>query len=493
MSYLKRRFDVQMLRYIVEHGELLRLASSDYETISKELQTLEFVKEYPELQSHLLHDEIQRIFATYLLPEIDKIWNICAPLYKLIVEQYYEKQITEAQAAGNREYERELRAEQLGYVLDRETRTGVERYKEYRLEIEGTRDYDLEELLWGEVQDHLARLEDRGYALSLERAQWLWRQSRFDRAESQYLHIFSLFDDQRKAPLEISLGLGHVLLRQGKIQDAVSIFEQSRELVESGDSRTFAFIHNNLGQAHRAAGRWDEALQHYGQALATFAFINDRLWMAGVYSNRGYIHALKGDYNRAKQQCQKALELLGGFPPRDPEAIRFRTYALLNMGTACRHSGDYESAAYYYKESLKLAEPGRDLEAVCHCQQNLGINACLAGRRKRWEHRSITDACKDQNDALDYISRALLVARPARWRWALGDGLSRLARVFEEIARLSVLSEASGSESLTQLVLSANTIEVPEELEFEYQLVSPGSFGEVEWLGKATSTLSSMI
>lgn len=488
MAYLKRRFDMPMFQYIVAHRELLPsdLEPSDYETIFNQLGNLEFIKEYQKLRSHLLHDEVQRIFAAYLLPEVDERWNIIDPLYKRIVTQYYKEQIDKAQSSGKRELERELRAEQLGYMLDRDAPKGIERYQSYRQEIEKTRDYDLEELLWGEVYDCL-KDKDKGrcYLLSLERARWLMRQSRFDRAESQYLQMLSAFRDRPDARLETTLGLGFVLLRQGEIQKAIDYFEQSRGLVEPSDSRAVAFIENNLGQAKRVAGRWDEALQHYRRALTAFASINEKLQMAWSYGNRGYIYAQKGDYDRAKQQCQQALRLLEGLPRGDVEVIRRRAYALLNMGIAYRHSQDYESAAHYFQESLRQGDLLHDLEITCHCFQNLGINACSRGRRKRWEHRSIADACTDQIEALDYITKALTIARPARWRWALGDGLSRLARVFEEIARLSRLPEARDSEDYHPLITSANAIQVPEESEFEHRMVSPDSFSEADWLGKA--------
>jgi hypothetical protein len=93
MAYLRRRFDVPILRYIVENLDKW-FRPADYDAIFEELVHLIYVKKYPHQQSHLLHDKIQQMVTEYALPEVG-IWEeFRADLYNLVVRRYYSETIT---------------------------------------------------------------------------------------------------------------------------------------------------------------------------------------------------------------------------------------------------------------------------------------------------------------------------------------------------------------------------------------------------------------
>ncbi|MCL4301557.1 MAG: tetratricopeptide repeat protein [Anaerolineae bacterium] len=492
MAFLRRRFDIPMLKHIVESGELLDLDPSGYQRIITELRKFKFVKEYPELESHLLHDEMQRMVAKYLLEEVDPRHEIRDVLYNLIVLQYYPKVIAETKET-NHTLARQLQVEQLGYILDKDLQKknlkgGLAQYLAYRDEIDQTHEYDFEELLWGEVRDHLEGLEDNGYEESYQRGQWLRRHNLFAKAENHYREMSRRFKGK---VVEINKSLGFSLLRQGKIQETIEILEQGQALVTDDDFDDIADFNNLLGQAHFAAGHWDKALQHYTLGARAYTLAKNVAGIARIYVNRGYLYSLQGLYSHAIGECKRALELLGSLPKHDLQTQRTRMYAQMNLGTAYRHAGNYEMASTHYQTSLELAQEGKDQEVLCYALEQLGINACLRGRKLRRESNDLTQAVQLQLQAWQYLTQPLEMAQEADWRVALADGLSRMARVYEEIFRLVHLRHTLDQKMpefnnpLTKLQAEASKFQPPIEVEYEYDLLISKPFSKLDWLEKA--------
>ena len=200
MVYLKRRFDATMLKYIVENlPEYLR--PGDYDEILEELKHSIYVKEHPSQQSHLLHDEVQRMVAKYLLGDaVDPSKELKNLLYGLIIDRYYPQAI----ATSDADLACQLQSERLGYILDKNPDAGLQEYETYRREIENTYDYDFEELLWGEVREHLDLFEERQrrYRICADRGQWLRRHSLFQKAEEHYRQMIGQLDER---PVETRL------------------------------------------------------------------------------------------------------------------------------------------------------------------------------------------------------------------------------------------------------------------------------------------------
>ncbi|MBC8275818.1 MAG: tetratricopeptide repeat protein [Chloroflexi bacterium] len=502
MAYFRRRFDVQMLEYITKEGASIIPLPLDYNQILEQFKrpTLSrYIKEYPEQQSHLLHDEVQRVVEKYVLPEVAQWEEIKAPLHDLIVHQYYPKAVTKAGS----DLARQLKAEQLGYILDDDPDAGLEQYEVYRREIENTHDYDFEELLWGEMRDHMDSFED-SYQVCHSRGQWLRRHSLFQKAEQHYRQMATRFKEQ---PIATRQSLGFMLLRQGRFLEAERVFRESRSLVNSDDFKNIAMVENTLGQVARRAGKWDQALKHYNQSFRAAARVRDKPHMASVYINRGYLYALQGAYEYAKKQCEKAIELLSSLPESPSNAQR-NIHAYMNLGSAYRYSGDYAQAAKQYKTSLKLARESNDLEAVCNVLQHIGINEHLWGRTFRRDllsqtlhlglssltlsptQEALNNACEYQLQAWQDLTDSLEMALEANWRDKIDDGLHRLAKVYREVYRIQYLLPRLGEDidvpvALEELQSKSRAHPIPFEHEYEHELLTSGRFEQLDWLEKA--------
>lgn len=491
MAYLKRRFDMPTLKFIVDSGELLELVSGGFDEIITRLRSFKFVKEYPEQENHLLHDEMQVIITEYLLEQVDSRWNTRGKLFELVVMNYYSQQIANAEDKGDDTLAKQLKAEQFGYMLERSLRgknldEGLRPYRTYRDQVEGSHDYDFEELLWGEVRDQLPL--ETGYDIFYERGQWLSKHSLFSKAEEHFSQMLTRYPERE---VDILKSLGFSQHRQGNIENAINTFSSGIEKVAKDDFEELADFENLLGQAKRFYGRWDEALDHYTRSLSAYQRITDRSGMGRVYSNRSHIYALQGSYVDAKQEAQRAINLLSALEPKSNDIEQRHMFALLNLGTAYRHAGEYDEAEKWYLSCLEKSKQINHLQGRCQALENLGINAYLLGRKAQREKKDFLRDAQLQLQALHYLMDALSIAGGVEWQSALADGLSRLARVYEELHRLVSLTRDMKKTPLElqiaiqDLENNGRVYQPATEIEYEHDLLMRGDFSQLNWLEKS--------
>lgn len=489
MSYLHRRFDEAILRYIVENTKWFE--PSNFDLIFNDLSQSQYIKEYPHQQSHLLHDEIQRMVAEYAMPEVAINEEFFTNLHEVVVNHYYLNTISEIENTPEGEktiahYELAclLRSEHLGYTLDQDLDGGLDMYESYRGVVETqTQDYDFEELIWAEVRGHLNYWpEERSYQIALQRGQWLRKHSLFQKAEDHYRQMLSQFTIKEIDTLQ---SLGFMLMRQGEVNEARTVFLKSRSMVEENDYSMIATIENNLGQTARRAGEWDQALEHYANSFLAATIGGIPSGLLSVYVNRGYLYSLKGLYSEAKNQCEQALKLIESLADKENEQSRI--FASMNLGTAYRHSGEYSVATKHYTQSLEVATAGKNKEAICNLLQHLGINEFTWGHKLRQDENKILAACNHQKKALQYLIEALDMAQSSDWRSALADGLNRLGKVYREIHRLLSLDSLTTPEKncIKELLEIALKYQPPFEIEFEKDFLTVKNFVEANWLEKS--------
>lgn len=486
MAYLWRRFDLDMLAAIKQNN-VWRIPDN-YDAIfqSLNLKNYLYVKDYPKQQSRLLHDEIQRMVKQLLLGKsIDPNKKLWIPLYRFIVDTYYPQAIQKAQP----DLARQFQAERLGYQLDEEFLVGVGEYLRYHQQLETSRDFDFEELLWGEMREHLDSFADQGYETCLVRGKWLTERSLFSKAEIHYRQMLDRYETQK---VKIMQSLGHVLMNQGNPQEAIKMFELSRALIDPDDQATLAYIENNLGQACRRTGQWEEALDHYGESFQAATLANDPAAETSVYINRGGLYSLQGKYKDSIEECNSAIEKLISLPVNRENILR-KIKALMNLGTVHRHSKDFAQARTCYEASLDVAITYNNPGAASEVRQQLGINAYLEGRSLRRDSQDPEDlvrAIELQKQAWTYLTEALEEAHKADDRIAIGDGLNRLGKVYRDIYRLGTLSPERPlpphfSELLKSLEDLALNFHMPFEIGYKGELVLKEDFAGLDWYGKA--------
>jgi tetratricopeptide (TPR) repeat protein len=122
----------------------------------------------------------------------------------------------------------------------------------------------------------------------------LFQNGKVDEAITNFQQALQIRPDYAEA----SYDLGNALLQKGKIDEAIARYQQT--LLIKPD---YAKAHNNLGTALFQKGKVDEAIAHYQQAL----LINPD--DANAHNNLGNALRQKGNIEEAIVQYQKALEL----------------------------------------------------------------------------------------------------------------------------------------------------------------------------------------
>ena len=114
--------------------------------------------------------------------------------------------------------------------------------------------------------------------------------------------------------------------------DSITLFEHAVAVTSEN-----YFAHNNLGVALEAAGRRDEAAQHYAEA----ARINPN-WPE-AQNNFGIANAWRGDYAAAARHFSEALRVRPSFAKAEN-----------NLATALSYQGDLDGALSHYLRAVEL-------------------------------------------------------------------------------------------------------------------------------------------
>jgi class 3 adenylate cyclase/tetratricopeptide (TPR) repeat protein len=176
-------------------------------------------------------------------------------------------------------------------------------------------------------------------------------------------------------------GLGHVYLRRGDLQNAISVLECGRELCESADLRLMlVLVAPQLGYAYALDGRVVEAISELERALEqalSTGFVPLHSLVSG-WLGEAYLRA--GHFDEAIRVTQKALEISYKHEERGQQAWALR---LLGEVSARPDSPDTDTAEGHYCQALALAGELGMRPLVAHCHLGLGKLYRRTGTREQ--------------------------------------------------------------------------------------------------------------
>lgn len=364
----------------------------------------------------------------------------------------------------------------------------LERYNTYLDSIGNIHSYEIEALLWQDVQSYLGEFKDGGYDIANERSEWLRRNGLFATAESHYKEMLQRFQTKE---IETRKSLGFTLLRQGKINEAITTFNQGRSMIAIDAHTQLADFENLLGQANQLAGNWDAAYQHYTFAVRSFTLAKNISGLAGAYMNRSFLYLMQGMPQATIEECTLALELLNSLFSTELHTQRRYRYAQMNLGTAYQYAGDHANASRQYLFCLEMARQAKDQEVLCYTLQQAGRNNLLWGKKLRNDAHDLAQSCLYQLQAWQYLIEAREIAENAKWQPAIAETLTLLGKVYEEIFflikshELSAPTKSNADNALS--LLQAKITAVPLSVEFERKdmFLIQGEFTNLTWLEKS--------
>ena len=165
--------------------------------------------------------------------------------------------------------------------------------------------------------------------------------------------------------------LGRVAWRQGRLDDALELYERARaSAIELGDDDLRAAIENGVGSVFCQRGIFTQARASFAVAseLAVSAALRGRIQI-----NMGALSLLLGDVDEARESYGRAVELLES--ANDDEGL---TLALHNLALAHAEEQDWEAAEKAFARCLGLAEMRGDRSVMAGVMLNQAELHCEA-------------------------------------------------------------------------------------------------------------------
>lgn len=206
--------------------------------------------------------------------------------------------------------------------------------------------------------------------------------------------------------------LGNAYRALGQVDKAIEHYQQalliSREI---GNRRGEGGLLGNLGNAYRNLDQVDQAIDNYQQALVIARAIGNRLDEGMWLRNLGNAYRAIGQVDKAIKHNQQALLITREIGDRRGEAD-----ALGNLGLAYRALGQLDQAIDHYQQALLIYSEigdrrgeGQDLGSLGNAYSALG----------------------QVDQAIEHYQQALLIAREVGDRRGEGLRLGNLASTYE--------------------------------------------------------------
>lgn len=476
MAYLKRRYNST----IFERRRSQYDNPPSYEQLGAELIALPFIKHRGQDDSFILHDEFQRMIADHGGPD----WQaLTQDLYHEIVLDWYMQAIKTASVEIERDL---LRVEQLVYILERDRETGLSQYRAYFEDIKANHLFEFNDLLWGEVAEHLGS-NRLAYDLSREQANWLFENSRYQEAAP----LFSQTTGDRFTGVyagemlaQDTVRLGHCYLRLGDVVQTGAVFKWGLERArQSANIREQALFEYNLGHVMVRRGQWVEALASYESATEHARDAQDVELIGETLLVMARLRAQQGDYGRAFGEMERSLRLIG----RQFAGQIRQAQAFVYAGDTYRYAGDTGNALIHYQQAGRILSrlPGWHDWRV-DAQAGLGATYNLSGIHKRTAG-DLEGDLYDQIRAFDLLNQSLLQTREHNLGSRLMIVLDRLAEVYVETHQLDILArDDSLVREIAQFRVQIQGLILVEEINLAHMLHEPEKpFAELDVLGQA--------
>jgi DNA-binding SARP family transcriptional activator/Tfp pilus assembly protein PilF len=206
------------------------------------------------------------------------------------------------------------------------------------------------------------------------------------------------------------------LLYGGHIPEAVAVFNNSLGAARhTGDRAAEARALNQIGNVDWQQGRYQQAGDHYRQALALYRTAGDRTDEARVLTNLGLAETDLGRYAQAARYQQEAIAINRDIGNRFGEAR-----ALSNLGVARQLQGHHQEAADHFQQSLDLSREIGDRKGEAWALASLGAVDLRLGR---YQH------------AAGYLQQAIAMLHEMGDTRGESDSLLRLGEVHLELGR----------------------------------------------------------
>jgi eukaryotic-like serine/threonine-protein kinase len=248
-----------------------------------------------------------------------------------------------------------------------------------------------------------------------------------DRAIELLTELLAIRRRSSASPIEVARTesmLGNALASTGRSREARAHYLEAlaiRRRVLGEDHPDTANTHGNLGATYmEVEGNAAEARKHYLIQLATLQRIPTHRAYPSLLSNLGGLESIVGNYDKAREYHQAALEVRRRQLGPDHPAVATSLY---NLGDVFAEIGDIGQALSLHRQALAIREKRLGSE---HPSYALSLAAIGEDLRRSGRPR----------EAVTYLERALAIQTPRLGEsYVVGFTLSYLGRALLDLGR----------------------------------------------------------
>lgn len=161
-----------------------------------------------------------------------------------------------------------------------------------------------------------------------------------------------------------------------------------------------ARLFNALGIVYDYRGRYDDAIQAYGQSAHFYQSLNDPIGEGKARKNQGIVYHELAQYEKAQPLFARCHELA---KQRGDRLLEAR--ALVELGYTAKELGQWENAQQAYEQALAHAEALADRELIARLHNNLGSLHCFIGNWSIAEayYQKALALIQEQRDTADIL------------------------------------------------------------------------------------------
>ncbi len=181
--------------------------------------------------------------------------------------------------------------------------------------------------------------------------------------------------------------------------DALDHLRQALALAEQmGDVKAQGWIHLTFAERLEHHGEIRQALTHVPAALRVFRRIDDKAAEGRALTVEGWLLALLGQYDQARDSCERALPMVRLHRLADDESSVLDT-----LGYITHRTGNYAHALDYYHQALNVRREIGNVYGIANILDHLGEAYASLGQhndaRNAWAETF--DLYRTQNRAAD--------------------------------------------------------------------------------------------
>lgn len=244
--------------------------------------------------------------------------------------------------------------------------------------------------------------------------------------------------------------LGLFYGKQGDFEEEIKYHRKSLEVKEKiGDREGMAASYGKIGHAYNALGKFPEAISNYLQALKIDEEDSDKIQTGGSFGDIADIYSNESNYNEALKNYLKEYAIASKFPNSYTLAC-----ADVGMGRIYYKLGNDTGAIKYFQSSLVINEKlgnkptmgdtygylgwvylamGNYSMALSSADSSLkelgSIGSEIGVAKITIEIGSIYEKQGKLKDALDAVTKGLLLAKEVKARVLMKEAYSRLADI----------------------------------------------------------------